>query len=51
MRVVSREGVTRSLSEGSFLGFTRVLILAWVRVWGVHVRLMGKGMNSTIVPG
>jgi hypothetical protein len=34
MRVVSREGVTGSLSDGTIPGFIRMLILAWVRVWG-----------------
>jgi hypothetical protein len=51
MRVVSRKWVTKRLSGGSFLGFIRVLILVWVRVWGLPMRLMGTGMPSTIVPG
>jgi hypothetical protein len=51
MRVVSREGVSESLPGGSFLGFIWVLMLVRVRLWGVHVRLMGMGVISTIVPG
>jgi hypothetical protein len=51
MRVVSREGLSESLSGGSFLGFIKVLILVWVRVWRVPLRLIGMGMISTMVPG
>jgi hypothetical protein len=50
MRVVSLEGVSESSSGGSFLGFIRVLILVWVRVWGVPMRLIGSGMISVLVP-
>jgi hypothetical protein len=51
MRGVSREGLSESLSGGPFPGFIKVLMLAWVRLWGVLVRLMGMGMISIIVPG
>jgi hypothetical protein len=51
MREVSREGLSESLSGGSFLGLIRVLILVSVNIWGVHVRLMDRGMIFTIVQG
>jgi hypothetical protein len=51
MRVVSRKGVAESLSGGSCLGWIRALIVVWMRVWGVHVRLMNMEVISIIVPG
>jgi hypothetical protein len=51
MRKVSLEGVSESLSGGSFWGLSKALILVWVRVWRVHVRLIGSERISTIVPG
>jgi hypothetical protein len=43
MRVVLREGVSESLSGGSFLGFIKVLMLVWVRLWGGICAAHGHG--------
>jgi hypothetical protein len=50
MRVVSRFGDWEGLSGGSFLGLMSAVMLVWVRVWGVHVRLMTMGVVSICVP-
>jgi hypothetical protein len=51
MWAVSWEGVSKCLPGESFTGFIRVLMLVWVRVWGVLVRHIGNGMISTFVLG
>jgi hypothetical protein len=52
IRKVSRVGGWEGLSIESILGFMSEVMRAWVRVWGVHVRLMMTiGMIPTCVSG
>jgi hypothetical protein len=50
MRVVSRVEVLEGLSGGSVLGLIRVVMLVYVREWGVPVRLINMGTMPTCVP-